>query len=139
MPGLQPRLVCSAAPAVLPERSPNSKLGTAVIGCFNQGTNSLAAAITERLVALVDVDEGHLGKARKFVADKFPDSDISGVKQFYDYRQMFDQMHKDIDAVFIATPDHHHAVAAMVAMKLGKHVYVEKPMAHSIGEVRADA
>ena len=49
---------------------------------------------------------------------------------------MFDKIHKDIDAVFIAAPDHHHAVASLIAMKLGKHVYCEKPMAHSIGEVR---
>jgi hypothetical protein len=49
---------------------------------------------------------------------------------------MFDAMHKDIDAVFIAVPDHHHATAAMIAMSLGKAVYLEKPMAHSIDEVR---
>ena len=49
---------------------------------------------------------------------------------------MFDKIHKDIDAVFIAAPDHHHAVASLIAMQLGKHVYCEKPMAHSIGEVR---
>jgi hypothetical protein len=49
---------------------------------------------------------------------------------------MFDKIHKDVDAVFIAAPDHHHAVASMIAMRLGKHVYCEKPLAHSIGEVR---
>ena len=104
---------------MLAAASPNSKLGTAVIGCFNQGTISLAAALTERLVALVDVDESHFRKARKFMANKLPESDISGVKQYYDYRQMFDKMHKDIDAVFIATPDH-HAVASMIAMQAGQ-------------------
>ena len=58
------------------------------------------------------------------------------MKTFYDYRKMFDKIHKEIDAVFIAAPDHHHAVASLIAMRLGKHVYCEKPMAHSIGEVR---
>ena len=63
--------------------------------------------------------------------------DIPSIRDFYDYRRMFDKFHKQIDAVCIATPDHHHAVAALIAMQLGKHVYVEKPMGHSIGEVRA--
>ena len=65
-----------------------------------------------------------------------PETKLSRVKTFYDYRRMFDAMHKDIDAVFIAVPDHHHATAAMIAMSLGKAVYLEKPMAHSIDEVR---
>jgi len=49
---------------------------------------------------------------------------------------MFDEMQKSIDAVFVAAPDHHHFLPAMIAMSLGKHVYVEKPLAHTIDEVR---
>ena len=60
----------------------------------------------------------------------------AGIQTFHDYRQMFDKIHKQIDAVFVAAPDHHHAAASLAAMKLGKHVYCEKPLAHSIGEVR---
>ncbi|MGA2501265.1 MAG: Gfo/Idh/MocA family oxidoreductase, partial [Tepidisphaeraceae bacterium] len=65
-----------------------------------------------------------------------PDVKTASIQRFYDYRKMFDKIHKDVDAVFIAAPDHHHAVASLIAMKLGKHVYCEKPMAHSIAEVR---
>ncbi len=124
------------APYVLAERSPNAKLRTAVIGVWNQGKGSVRAAAKEQLVALVDVDDANLAKGMKMVAEDCPDTKVSGLKTFCDYRKMFDQMHKQIDAVFICTPDHHHATAAMIAMSLGKAVYVEKPMAHSIDEVR---
>jgi predicted dehydrogenase len=132
-----------AAPAVLSEKSPNSKLGTVVIGVSgdtpefrNQGQPAVAAACTERLIALCDVDDRQIADAKKFVGKLSPDTSLSSIGEFYDYRKMFDKIHKDIDAVFIATPDHHHAVASLIAMRLGKNVYCEKPMAHSIGEVR---
>jgi hypothetical protein len=57
-------------------------------------------------------------------------------KVFSDYRRMFDQMHRQFDAVFVAAPDHHHAPAAMRAITLGKHVYCEKPLTHNIDEAR---
>ena len=124
-------------PGVLAERSPNSKLRTVVIGATNQGLVScVPAAVTEQLVALVDVDDKNMAKCMKWIGENCPDLDRSNIKTFFDYRRMFDAMHNDIDAVFIATPDHHHAVAAMIAMSLGKAVYLEKPMAHSIEEVR---
>ena len=58
-------------------------------------------------------------------------------KKFTDFRKMFDEMAKSIDAVTVSTPDHTHAVAAMTAMKLGKHVYCQKPLAHTVFEARA--
>ena len=125
-----------AAPHVLSSPSPNSRLRTVVIGSFNQGKASVSAAVAEDLVGLVDVDDKNLGRAMKFIGEISPETDLSRVKTFYDYRQMFDKLHKQVDAVFIAVPDHHHAVAAMIAMSLGKGVYLEKPMAHSIDEVR---
>ena len=88
------------------------------------------------MVALCDVDETHTAQAKQFIAGQNSAVRLSSVAEFYDYRKMFDQIHKDIDAVFIAAPDHHHAVASLIAMRLGKHVYCEKPMAHSIAEVR---
>jgi predicted dehydrogenase len=125
-----------AAPAVLSEKSPNSKLGTAVIGVVNQGKPAVIAASTERLVALCDVDDSHNAQAKTLIGKQHPEIRLSAVQEFYDYRKMFDKVHKDIDAVFIAAPDHHHAAASLIAMRLGKHVYCEKPMAHSIAEVR---
>jgi hypothetical protein len=86
---------------------------------------------------MVDVDEGHLAGTKKWIESEYPDIKTAGIREFYDYRKMFDAIHKQIDAVFVAAPDHHHAVAAIMAMKLGKHVYCEKPLAHSVGEVRA--
>jgi len=125
-----------SAPAILAQRSPNSKVGTVVIGATNQGKASVSGALTEQLVALVDVDESHLGLAKKFIEEQSPETKTSGIKTFYDYRKMFDEIHKEIDAVFVAAPDHHHAPAALMAMQLGKHVYVEKPLGHSIEECR---
>ncbi len=123
-------------PAILADPSPNSKLGVVVIGVANQGIPSVYAACSERVVAMVDVDEKHLADTTKWIEEKHPDVKTSSIQTFFDYRKMFDKIHKDVDAVFIAAPDHHHAVASMIAMKLGKHVYCEKPLAHSIGEVR---
>jgi len=61
----------------------------------------------------------------------------SEAQDLFDYRKMFDTMHKEIDAVFVATPDHHHAPASMMAMKIGKHVFCEKPLCRDISQARA--
>ena len=81
---------------------------------------------SENIVALCDVDKNHAAHIFK----KYPKA-----QQFTDYRQMLDQM-KEIDGVVVATPDHHHAFAAMEAIKRGKHVYCEKPLTHSVWEAR---
>ncbi len=116
----------------------NSKLGCVCIGCGGRGmTSHLPEAVKERLVALVDVDENQFAKCTKFIESKFKALKLAAFKTFTDYRKMFDECAKDIDAVFVATPNHHHALPAMIAMKLGKGVYVEKPMCHTIQEARA--
>ena len=84
-------------------------------------------AAGENIVALCDVDTRRSGDTFK----KFPEA-----RQYRDFRKMFDEMDKQIDAVLVATPDHTHAVAAMAAIQRGKHVYCEKPLAHSVWEVR---
>ena len=108
----------------------NDKLNIAGIGIGGQGGGDLDAVAGEghNLVALCDVDANYA--AKKFA--QYPKA-----RQFKDFRVMFDQMDKEIDAVVIGTPDHTHAVIAMAAMKHGKHVYCEKPLAHSVQEVRA--
>ncbi len=124
-------------PRLLAEGAPSAKLRTAVIGCANQGLASLQAAAGEQLVAMIDVDDNHLAKTLgEWFPQNMPEVKTAGIKQFYDYRKFYDAMAKEVDVVFVATPDHHHAAAALMAMQLGKHVYVEKPLAHSVDECR---
>jgi predicted dehydrogenase len=107
---------------------PSGKLNVACIGVGGRGGATLGGVSRENVVALCDVDENRSASA----AEKHP-----AAKRYRDFRVMFDELAKTIDAVVVATPDHTHAVAAMAAIKRGKHVYCEKPLAHSIGEVRA--
>jgi predicted dehydrogenase len=109
-------------------KSPSNKVRLAVIGCGGRGAADLGEMADEDIVALCDVDDRRA--AQSF--SKFPKA-----RRFKDFRQMFDTMAKDIDAVLVATPDHTHAVAALAAIGHGKHVYCEKPLAHTIAEVRA--
>jgi predicted dehydrogenase len=120
--------IAGRATAYGQERSPNAKLHVAAIGVGGQGgTNLAAVARTETIVALCDVDDQRLAEA----ARKHP-----GARIFHDYRRMFDAMAREIDAVVVSTPDHHHAPASISAMQLGKHVYCEKPLTHSVAEAR---
>jgi predicted dehydrogenase len=107
--------------------SPNEKLNIAGIGVGGQGGSDLNNLSSQNIVALCDVDSDRAAATFK----KFPNA-----KRFDDFRVMLDKVGKEIDAVTVGTPDHLHAVVAMRAMKMGKHVYCEKPLAHSIFEVR---
>ncbi len=107
--------------------SANSKLNIAGIGIGGRGAADIEGVASENLVALCDVDEAHA--ARTF--EQHP-----GAKRYKDFRKMLDEMHKQIDAVVIGTPDHTHAPAGVMAMKLGKHCYCEKPLTHSVYEAR---
>jgi len=109
------------------ETPPSEKLNIAGIGVGGRGRSNLRGLHSENIVALCDVDTRRAGDSFK----TFPNA-----KQFCDFRKMFDQMEKEIDAVVVSTPDHTHAVAAMAAIGRGKHVYCEKPLAHSVYEVR---
>ncbi len=108
--------------------SPSQKLNIAVIGLGGQGSGNLKSAGNDNnIVALCDVDDVKAGKAYET---------YSGAKKYYDFRKMFDEMESKIDAVVISTPDHTHFHPAYSAISRGKHVYLEKPMAHSVWEVR---
>ncbi len=78
-------------------------------------------------MAICDIDENTLNQQ----AAKFPKA-----KKYFDYREMLSEMEKGIDAVTVSGPDHMHAHAALTAMKLKKHVYVQKPMTHDVFEAR---
>ncbi|MDH4240000.1 MAG: Gfo/Idh/MocA family oxidoreductase, partial [Phycisphaerae bacterium] len=105
----------------------NNKLNVAGIGVGGRGAADVNGAASENIVALCDVDEKHA--AQTF--ERFPEA-----KRYKDFRSMLDEMHNKIDAVVIGTPDHTHAPAGMMAMKLGKHCYCEKPLTHSVYEAR---
>ena len=109
------------------ETPPSEKLNVAGIGAGGQAFHDLRkVALQCNIVALADVDDERAAKAFQ----KWPDA-----KKYKDFRVMIEK-EKGIDAVVVATPDHMHAPAAMAVMQLGKGVYVEKPMAHAISEVR---
>jgi predicted dehydrogenase len=122
----------SSGPFVLAERSPGDKLRVAVIGAAGMGAYALGCALSEKLVALADVDEKNIAKVMKESV-----KDAARPKIFYDYRKLLDECHDDIDVVLISTPDHHHAPAAMRAINYGKHVFCQKPLAQNIAECYA--
>ncbi len=107
--------------------APSTKLRFAVIGVGGRGKASWSKVPADSIVAMCDVDEKRAAKG--FEA-------CPKAKKFKDFRVMFDEMANEIDAVIIATPDHTHFAAAMAAMELGKHVLVEKPLAHNIWQSR---
>jgi predicted dehydrogenase len=119
-----------AGPARAGEKSPsaNEQINFACIGVGGKGQSDTAdAAKHGNVVALCDVDERTLEKA----AQLYPKA-----KKFVDYRKMFDEMGKGIDAVTVSTPDHTHAVASALAMRLGKHCFTQKPLTRTIYEAR---
>lgn len=108
---------------------PSERIRIAGIGVGGMGAGDMNdVAKDNHIVALCDVDSVRAADTFK----KFPQA-----KQFRDFRKMFDAMEKEIDAVVVSTPDHFHAVAAMAAIRRDKHVYCQKPLAHSVHEVRA--
>ncbi len=107
---------------------PSRRINIAAIGAGGQAAADLNAMADENIVALCDVDD----RRAAAMFQKHPDA-----KRFKDFRKMFDAMSDKIDAVLVGTPDHTHAVAAMTALRHGKHVYCEKPLAHTVAELRA--
>ena len=105
--------------------SANDRLNIGIIGVAQQGNYNMSNVAGENIVALCDVDENFLAAAaRKYTQ----------AKKYADFRRLLEQ--KDIDAVVISTPDHTHAVAAVAALKSGRHVYCEKPLTRTISECR---
>ncbi|MBP8131487.1 MAG: Gfo/Idh/MocA family oxidoreductase [Candidatus Hydrogenedentes bacterium] len=107
--------------------SPNEKMRIAGIGVGGKGLNDIMSCRRENVVALCDVDWKNAEEAFYRLKD---------AKKYKDYRKMLEEMGDQIDGCTISTPDHTHAPAAYMAMKLGKHVYVQKPLTHTIAEAR---
>jgi predicted dehydrogenase len=118
-------------------RPPGEKLRCVQIGCGGRGMTHLDAAIRKGgqiLTAIVDADEKRHATIQKWIKDQ--KVRVDNLQVFTDYRVMFDRIGREIDAVFIATPNHHHALPALMAMRLGKSVYCEKPVCHTVAEAR---
>lgn len=120
-------IVPSNVVAGLGHKPPSDKLNIAGVGIGGMGFGNLRRMGNENIVALCDVDWAH--SQRCF--EHFPKA-----KKYWDWRKMFDEMDKSIDAVLVATADHNHAIIAAHAMALNKHVYVQKPLTHSVYESR---
>lgn len=105
--------------------SPNQKLNIAAIGVGNRGVVNITASLTENIVALCDVDQRYLDEMFR----RIPEAET-----YHDFREALDRT--DLDAVIISTPDHTHFHPALKAVRNGLHVYIEKPLAHSVVECR---
>ncbi|MDP3736938.1 MAG: Gfo/Idh/MocA family oxidoreductase, partial [Hyphomonadaceae bacterium] len=120
---------------------PNDRVNVAAIGAGGKGAGNMASLVSQNIVAIADVDFAKVSKdmidktgaLKKDRVDLKAAYDKAG--RFTDYRRMFDA-HKDIEAVVIATPDHHHAIVARMAMERGIHVFVQKPLTCTIRESR---
>jgi predicted dehydrogenase len=112
-------------PAPARPRSANERLNLGIIGTAHRAEANIDGVRSENIVALCDIDAGLLGRA----AERFP-----GARTYSDFRKLLEQ--PGIDAVVVSTADHTHAPAAAAALRLGKHVYCEKPLAHSVHEAR---
>lgn len=111
--------------------APSDKLRIAGIGVGGKGYSDIKSFYDSGnadIVALCDVDDNRASRSVK---------DYPKAKYYRDYREMLEKEHQNIDAVSVSTPDHNHAVQALAAMQLGKHVYVQKPLTHDIYEARA--
>lgn len=129
--------------------SPNNRLNLALVGVAGKAKTHCVSALAENVVALCDVDMRHVNNERAYqgeseskqkASQNFNEALIEfekkGARWFSDYRVMLDEMGDKIDAVVVTTPDHMHFPIAMSAINRGKHVYVEKPMAHTMEEAR---
>jgi predicted dehydrogenase len=109
-------------------KSANDQIQFACVGVAGKGQSDTASAAKHgKVVALCDVDDDRLGKA----GEKY-----EGARKYHDFRKMFDEVGKSIDAVTVSTPDHCHAVISATAMRLGKHCFTQKPLTHSLWEAR---
>ena len=117
-----------ASPFVSRALGANEKLALACVGVCGRGGASVSGVAGERIAALCDVDQTNLDK----VGERFPEA-----KRYFDFREMLAELDGKIDAITVGTADHAHAPIAMAAMRKGIHCYCEKPLAHTIEEIRA--
>ena len=128
--GLTPEAYATRWFGGTPNRIPKGKdMKIVCVGCSGKGESDIHGAVSAgaKVVGLCDVDRVRLGAA----INRYP-----GAKIYKDYRKMFEDLGDQFDGVTISTPDHMHFPIAMLAMQMGKHIYVQKPCAHTIEEAR---
>lgn len=124
--GLAAGVFVNPSPPLLSD-SPNERLNIAAVGVANRAGGNLRGVESQNIVAISDIDANLLAQgAQRYTA----------ARQYRDYRVMLDKEADKIDAVLVGTPDHSHAPAAAMALRLKKHVYCEKPLSHTVLEAR---
>lgn len=127
------------------QKSPNERLNIGLIGCGGQGFHGFTAFREENVIALCDVDQASFLKTMEEGHRWFDVTEVrngyelfmkKGAKWFTDYREMFVELGDKLDAVVVSVPDHMHYPIAMTALNLGKHLYCEKPLVHTVEEAR---
>lgn len=113
--------------AAIGSNSPNERLNIACVGATNRAGANIAALKSQNIAAIADIDSNLLEKGC---------APYAGVRKYNDFRVMLEKEADRIDAVVVGTPDHTHAPAAAMAMRLEKHCYCEKPLAHTVKEAR---
>src|SRR5258708_438754 len=118
---------------------PSDKMNVAFIGIAGgYGNRGLEELSSQNIIAICDVDwRTREQQNSRFVTPLEVAARHPNTRRFDDWRQMLEEMDKSIDGIVVCTPDHTHAIAAITAMKMGKHVFCEKPLARTVGEVRA--
>ena len=117
----------------------NDRINIACIGVGGKGDSDSSSAFSHgaNVVALCDVDANRLkGKQKRLQDSATKGNRTFDAKLYSDYRKLYDEVGKSIDAVTVSTPDHHHAVASVMGMRLGKHVYCQKPLCQNVTEAR---
>jgi predicted dehydrogenase len=126
-------------PGILSAREPGDLLNCVLIGCGGRAQTHLEQVIQnqkQRLVAMVDPDDSKIAGKKKWLQTT-AGLNTDPIQEFSDYRVLFDKIGNQFDTVFIATPNHHHFAAALLALQAGKNVYCEKPLCHDISQTRA--
>lgn len=112
--------------------APSDKINIAAVGVGGKGRSDIRSVAHENIYALCDIDDNRLEAT---LAEDWAEPFRNSVKKYRDYREMLDN-EPEIDAVTVSTPDHMHTPIASYAMNLGKHVYVQKPLTHTVAEAR---
>jgi hypothetical protein len=128
-----------SAPYLLRSQGANERINVACIGVGGKGDSdsSHAFGVGGNIVAICDIDSNTLNGKNKQLKDRATKENRTyDAKLYRDWRKMFDELGKSIDAVTVSTPDHVHGLAAITAMKMGKHVYCQKPLTQTVTEAR---